>query len=242
MNIDQVVQRFKFLDLTEYQARVLYALLKHKSCSISEISKVSSVPNTRVYDIVKQLISMDYVIQISDRPKLYRVRNVDMVLDSLISKKSVEFNRVKKEIDELRIFFKDDEQDEKNKIVKVDRELDLIKILNEELINAKKSVIGFGSSELTHSSIKGTLSKIANNNIDIKLLTHSEYAPELEASGLNFIKAFDHNLSAYLIDGKKLILRLSKAGDDVHHMSVSNNHEDLKNMVGAYFEFCWANK
>jgi len=238
MNIDQVVQRFKFLDLTEYQARVLYALLKNKSCSISDIAKVSGVPNTRVYDVVKQLIGMDYVLQISDKPKLYRVRNVDLILDSLVTKKEQQFGQVKTELKDLKSFFKDDSPKESNKMVKVDKELDLVKILNEELSSATKTIIGFGGKELTHNTIKNTLSKAIGNNVDVKIITHPKIASEIEGQGLN-TKAFDHNLSAYLIDDNKLVVRLSKHDDEIHHMSVLNDHSDMKNMMKTYFDYCW---
>ncbi len=239
MNIDQVVQRFKFLDLTEYQARVLYALLKNKSCSIADISKVSSVPNTRVYDVVKQLINMDYVLQISDKPKLYRVRNVDLILDSLVTKKEQQFGQIKSELKDLKSFFKDENPKEINKIVKVERELDLVKILNEELSSASKTIIGFGGKELSHHNIKGTLVKAKDNNVDIKIVTHPKIAEELQGHGVEGVKSFDHNMSAYLVDDNKLIVRLSKHDDELHHMSVMNDNNDFKNMLKTYFDNCW---
>jgi len=242
MNIELVVNRFKFLDLTEYQSRVLYALLKNKSCSIADISKISGVPNTRVYDVVKQLISMDYVLQISDKPKLYRVRNVDTVVDSLVHKKEEQFKQLRTELNDLKEFFKDDNSETNSKLVKVDKEIDLIKILNEELGNATKSIIGFGYKELENSAIRRTLSKAVSNNVDVRLIAHPNQVDVQELYDAGTIKPYEHGLSAYLIDDKKLVVKLSKHNDEIHHMSVMNDHEDMKAMVKSYFNTCWNSK
>lgn len=239
MNIDQIVQRFKFLDLTEYQARVLYALLKNKSCSISDIAKVSNVPNTRVYDVVKQLMGMDYVLQISDKPKLYRVRNVDLILDSLISKKELQFTQIKTEMKEFKSFFKDENPKESSKLVKVEKELDLVKVLNEELGSASKTIVGFGGKELTHHSLKNTLAKAISNNVNVKLVAHQDVANELSNAGMGEIKPFDHKMSAYLVDDNKLIVRLGNHDAETHHMTVQSDNTDLKNMLKTYFNYCW---
>ena len=239
MNIDKATKIFKFFGLTEYQSRVLFALLKKKSCSISNIAKISGVPNTRIYDILKQLKEMEFVIQISEKPKLYRVRNVDLVLDHLYDKKTREFEVISKEVNEMKSFFKDENLEENNSLVSVNKELDFVKLLNEELSKANNSIIGFSSNEIENKNIVDSLNKAINKKIDVKLLLK----PELNSSfdSKDNVKIKNHSLSAYIIDNKKVIMKLSNEEEQIYKMGILNNHNGIKKMLNNYFYSNWNN-
>jgi sugar-specific transcriptional regulator TrmB len=237
MNVESAVDKFKFLGLTEYQSRVLYALLKSKSSSINNISSISAVPITRVYDIVNQLIDLNFVIKISNKPKLFRVRNVDFVLNDLVSKKEQHMQDVKKDMEEMRNFFKSEQTNGENRILRVEKEIDLVNLLNEELSNAKETVVGFAHQELKHKPLRDSLAAIAESNVDVRLIVHPEST--LENTAKLQTKIAEHSLSAYIIDGKKLFFKLNNHDEPIHNLTVINNNDGFKEMLENHFTNYW---
>lgn len=233
MDVERAISRFKQLGLTDYQSRVLYALLKKKSCKISDIASHSNVPNTRIYDVVSQLIDMKFVIKISDRPKTYRIRNVDQVLDTLLDEKHKEMQSITEDINMIKEYFKfDDNYLEENKLVNVDKNKDLVNILIEELGKAKKEIIGFGHKELEHKKLQESL-RTLSNKVDIKLISHPDHDVNL-----TFAKSKHHDMCAYVVDNSKLILGLGES-TKMYNLGLLHNQESLKNMVKNHFDTLW---
>lgn len=226
------IQRLKQLGLTDYQSRVLYALLKKKSCKISDIASNSGVPNTRIYDVVKQLIDMKFVIKISDKPKTFRVRNVDQVLDTLLEEKNSEIQKIKEDIQMMKEFFKFEDGLEETKLINVDKVRDLPSLLGEEFAKAKKEIIGFGHKELENKKLQETL-KDMSSKVNVRLITH----PDINVN-LDFVKTKHHNMCAYVIDDSKLIIGFGE-GAKAYNLGVFHNQDSLKDMVKTHFNNMW---
>ena len=233
MEVERVIDRFKQLGLTDYQSRVLYALLKKKSCKISDIASNSGVPNTRVYDVVNQLIEKKFVIKISDKPKTYRVRNVDQVLDTLLQEKTDEIQKIKEDINIMKEFFKYEETMDETKLLNVDRDKDLVNILIEEFGKAQKEIIGFGHKELENKKLQESLKELSNK-VNIRLIAH----PDLNVN-LDFVKPKYHDMCAYVIDNNKVIIGFGE-GSKTYNLGVLHNQDSLKNMVKTHFDSLWS--
>jgi len=232
MDMEVAIERFKQLGLTDYQSRVLYALLKKKSCKISDIASSSGVPNTRIYDVVNQLIDMKFVIKILDKPKTYRVRNVDQVLDTLLEEKNNEVAKIREDVNMMKEFFKFEDSMEETKLINIDKEKDLANLLSEEFAKAKREIIGFGHKELENKKLQETL-KTVSGKVNVKLIAH----PDLNVN-LDFVKARHHDMCAYVVDGNKLIIGFGE-GNKSYNLGVLHNQDSLKNMVKSHFDNLW---
>jgi len=232
--MELAIERFKQLGLTDYQSRVLYALLKKKSCKISDIASSSGVPNTRIYDVVNQLIEKKFVMKISDKPKAYRVRNVDQVLDTLLEEKNNEISKIKQDVSLMKEFFKFEDSMDETKLINVDRDKDLAHLLIEEFGKAKKEIVGFGHKELENKKLQETL-KNASSKVNVKLIAH----PDLNVN-LDFVKARHHDMCAYVVDNSKLIIGFGE-GAKAYNLGVLHNQDSLKNMVKTHFDNLWNN-
>lgn len=232
MDFTTVVERFKQLGLTDYQSRVLYALLVKKSCTIAEIGSVSSVPNTRVYDVVNQLLERSFIMKIHDKPKTYRVRNVSQVLDALYLEKDSELQKIKEDVTQMKEYFKYDVSNEETKFIKLARNEDLVNLLSEEFSKAKKDIVGFGHAELQNKKLQDIL-KDASGRINVRLITHPDHNVVLD-----FAKSRHHDISAYVIDNSKLILKLNE-NDKGCHLGIIHNQDGIKQMVKNHFETMW---
>jgi sugar-specific transcriptional regulator TrmB len=231
------VNNLKYLGLTEYQAKVLYALMKNKVSTISEIENLAGVPKTRIYDVMKELMDKDYVIQIEDKPKKYRIRNVDLVLDSLVEAKEKEFSNIRVNIGTMKEIFKSNEMPLQNKIIHLDKR-NFLKLLNEELASANLNITALAGSEIGEKELKDRLKKAVEKNISVKIVSHPDnkkHIWEIGAEG----KESNHNMLAYLIDGKKAIFRLNPEHEQQYKVSVIENHDGLIGMIKSHFDACW---
>lgn len=236
MDMELAIERFKQLGLTDYQSRVLYALLKKKSCKISDIASSSGVPNTRIYDVVNQLIEMKFVIKISEKPKAYRVRNVDQVLDTLLEEKNNEITKIREDVNMMKEFFKFEDSMDETKMINIDKEKDLANLLGEEFSKAKKEIIGFGHKELENKKLQETLRGVSSaGKVNVKLIAH----PDLNINNMDFVKARHHDMCAYVIDGHKLIIGFGE-GNKSYNLGVLHNQDSLKNMVRTHFDSLWS--
>ena len=234
MEMELAIERFKQLGLTDYQSRVLYALLKKKSCKIADIASSSGVPNTRIYDVVNQLIEKKFVMKISDKPKAYRVRNVDQVLDTLLEEKNLEISKIKQDVGLMKDFFKFEDSMDETKMISIDRDKDLSHLLVEEFNKAKKEIIGFGHKELENKKLQDAL-KVMNTKVNVRLIAH----PDLDVN-LDFVKSRHHDMCAYVIDDNKLIIGFGD-GAKAYNLGVLHNQDSLKNMVRTHFDNLWNN-
>jgi HTH-type transcriptional regulator, sugar sensing transcriptional regulator len=80
---DQAVQLLEELGLTEYEARCFVRLLRVRKASAKEVSDLSEVPRSRVYDALERLHRRGLVdVQQSD-PRQYRALSKEAALDVL---------------------------------------------------------------------------------------------------------------------------------------------------------------
>jgi len=63
MKIDSYIENLSKLGLKEPEAKVYLNLLKKKNFTATEISRLSGVPRTKIYDVLHQLINKDYVLK-----------------------------------------------------------------------------------------------------------------------------------------------------------------------------------
>lgn len=89
------------LGLNKYEIKVYITLLGLGTSSAYEISKVSSVPFGRIYDILERLILKGLVSLKTEKPKKFRAISPKIALNSLINKKTFEWSKKRKRLKEL---------------------------------------------------------------------------------------------------------------------------------------------
>ncbi len=243
--VSNVTTFLEQLGLTEYEAKVMDALFKLNESFAPQISRNAQVPKTRVYDVLDRLVEKKLIIEIYGRPKKYKVIPPEKAFTTLIEERKKELfelddksNQVLKELNSLK---KPDALTEK--VMKVKSEHDFIKILNQEIEQAKDSVTGFTKLTDKHTALRDALRVASNKKLQVKLL-HSiadkNLLKELTSNGAE-VKSFEHELNAYIIDGKKVILALTDFDKNLpeYHFSVWNNSKQMADVLQNYFENCW---
>lgn len=81
VNLINVLKDFKF---TESEAKIYIALLQNGNCTGYELSKVSGVPRSKIYNLLENLASRGIVEQsTSDNTVLYQAISIDQLSDLL---------------------------------------------------------------------------------------------------------------------------------------------------------------
>ena len=83
MDLETIINSFKAVGFTEYEVKVYLSLLQHHPSSAYKISKDSSVPHSRVYDITRRLIKKGYVISQGTNPEQYFPISPEELINSL---------------------------------------------------------------------------------------------------------------------------------------------------------------
>lgn len=100
----------KTLGFTEYESEVLLALLLKGIADTRELSILSKVPRTRIYDVLNSLISKGWIVERPGRPALYEMLDFENLLKKTVSEKKTELEKLEtnaltriKEIKEIKI-------------------------------------------------------------------------------------------------------------------------------------------
>lgn len=244
MNESTVTQLLEKLGLTEYEAKSLNALFKLSESEAPEISRLSQVPKTRVYDVLDKLVAKGLAIEIKGRPKKYRVVETDKAFEILLEEKKKEVKELEKKTADLKKLIPAISAGgtEKERILKVKERNDFIKILNQELGNAKKSVIGFTETEAPNA-LKKTLKGIAEKSLEVKLISaikDKQLIEEYAEKGIK-LRDHDHGLHAYIIDDSKVVMGLSdfKQNKPEYHFAIWQENPAMINALKTYFQSVW---
>jgi len=92
---------FDRLDLGEYEATALKALLAHGRSTAPNLVEATGIPNARIYGVLEDLANRGFIEIIPGRPKEFQPKSPEEILDRAIENRRQEFESFRAEIDEL---------------------------------------------------------------------------------------------------------------------------------------------
>lgn len=168
----ETIRALMRMGMSEYEARAYIALVGLVSGTAAEISSVSQVPRSKVYDVLKRLAGNDYVEIIPGRPLRFRVVSPTEVFEK--AKKQMLKDMEKAEA-ELEVIYE-------NRLPKVPAPVWLIrgpeKIMKKEVEivrRARTSLFIFGGLMFKNeiSALKPHLEKAAERGVALRILARS---------------------------------------------------------------------
>jgi len=228
---------FISLGLTEYESKAILELTQKGSLEAPEISRNSTIPKTRVYDVLEKLESKGLVISLEGRPKKYQAIETEKIIEKLIDLKKQEFNSIEKNAVKLKEMLNSEEiTEEKENILKIKHLNDFDRILGQEILKAKKSIIGFTEIK-EKKELKQALIKAVEKNVSVKLISNKK---EIESIKEIAIKNSVHSLNAFVIDEKKVVLGLDNFNEKKpnYHFAILHN-KSLAKAITSHFNEKW---
>jgi Predicted transcriptional regulators len=93
---------FDRLDLGEYEATALEALLTHGRSTAPNLAEATGIPNARIYGVLEELADRGFIKIIPGRPKEYQPKPPAEILDRAIENRTQELAAFETMVEELR--------------------------------------------------------------------------------------------------------------------------------------------
>jgi HTH-type transcriptional regulator, sugar sensing transcriptional regulator len=91
MKTDEPFRQLLSLGLTEYESKAYLAMLQKQSSSASELSKLSGVPRTRIYEILDRLARSGLCVERLGKEKKYQAVAPEIAMQRLLEHQKAEF-------------------------------------------------------------------------------------------------------------------------------------------------------
>jgi len=236
----RIINFFRELGLTEYEAKALEAMINLKKASAIEVSKETRIPKTRVYDILNGLANKKLIVRLTGKPKSYQIISPEIIFNTLLEREKRRLERLN---EEAKQFLKTlSKPMDKEKVIKIKHKDEFFEILSEELKKAKKSIEGFASLEKGYEKILPIFRKHKEKDVSIRLLynpSHMQTVKAFQQEGIP-MKAVSTKLEGFLIDNSTVILPLNNFSQEnaEYHIGIWSNSPIAK-VLKHYFEKHW---
>lgn len=174
-NQDQSIELLQQLGLKEYEARCFVALSRLPSGTAKQISEISEVPRTRIYDAIRVLEAKGLVEVQHSSPKRFRAVSVEEAAKTLRDSFASRTDRLLEELRKLDSAPLEDEEDVTYEVWSLsgataieNRALDLLEDADEEI------VLVVGHEDALTADLIGTLQSKQERGIDVIVGTLNE--------------------------------------------------------------------
>ncbi len=141
---EHAVETLKKFGFREYEAKVIYALLRLKEADVKLVSKYAEIPRTKAYEVLKSLVKKGVLAEIGTRPLRFAIVDPDGLLDKLYEEKRREVERLKVEVETLKHLLpalSEERKSGENYIFKAGSVDDVVKIIKESV--KSPTIVGY---------------------------------------------------------------------------------------------------
>ncbi len=101
MNREEIEEILKNFGLTDYEAKAYYALLLTGHSKAREISRISKVPQSKIYEVLERLLDKNLVEVYAVRPKEFKAVSPALALRKLVEEEERKIREAKEKIESL---------------------------------------------------------------------------------------------------------------------------------------------
>jgi sugar-specific transcriptional regulator TrmB len=220
----------KSFGLTEYESRAYVTLLSLGLATAEQLSKRGNIPLPRVYDTLTDLQRKGFVLISKARPKKFSPIQIDKAISNLLSNQKKEFEDKQTHLQEMMpevkrmvsTIPKSNINESKWDIWTFDRKSNIVRILDEQKIQAKNEVLIFSGDMSWMIEISEIMRKIAKKGVKIKVLVADPRGiPQIEKNisdarklGMQVKTGYTGLVRGHIIDSKiaSINLEFSKHG------------------------------
>jgi len=253
MKVDDILTFLQGLGLSEYEAKTYMTLSTGGTMKAGQISKVSGVPQSKVYWVLEDLIEKQLVEVSEGKPKEYRAVPSDLGLKRLVEEKERDIDSVKSGLKEVSQYLKPMRGSETTTGIWTVRGRNWVEFFNKasEMIGkSRKYVYGVTRDFSRSARLSQVIDSASKRGVKIRVLG----IQEIDES--NFFKAkwfaehgaelrvIDTNLHPRIVimDGKEVLLRLDhdrSKKEDFPFSSVWSEDPGLVKVFDTYVRNVW---
>lgn len=238
---EEVKNNLKDLGLTEYETRAYVSLVKSGTSTARDLSKISDVPQSRIYDILSKLENRGWIESQSGRPARYRAKSPSEALHLLKIKQEEKFRNASETIlEELESLYEKGGEVEKPEVWTLRGRREILGKIEKMFADAKIEVlISIPLLSGIFSRIEDFTSILDMKSLDVRLLSNekNEITKRLE-SNQNVEVRFREPLfgGGVIVDGREALIVLESEG---RTFGIWSDEVGLAKFAEEYFEYLW---
>ncbi|MEM5778346.1 MAG: helix-turn-helix domain-containing protein [Candidatus Aenigmatarchaeota archaeon] len=241
---ESIVKDLKEFGLSEYEAKAYLALTIHGPLSASSVSEISSVPQSKVYGVLKSLVSKSLAEYWNGKPLKYKAVEPLIALKKMFNQKKNNIETLKEKtknlIKELKPFKENGFGlwSSKGKIACLEKAAEMIS-------RAKKFGFAITSHFSRHPSLDDAYVNALKRGVKIKMLGTSALDDAKRARASWYLKQgaeirilpMSIQTTLGIIDNKEVCIRIDNNSLDSD--VVWSNNPALVNIFKTYFNELW---
>jgi len=245
MSISEETKRaLQDFGLTEYETRAYVALLRKGTMTASETSEISTVPYSKIYEVLGSLERKGWVETESGRPTKHYPRSpVDAIEATRLKRESLLKTEETQILRELTPIFEKRESQERPDIWIVRGEFNILSKIRETIgRSAKEILIAVPAlpKELL-DLVTPTLLHIRNQGVQVRLMTSKNIEKEVlkEVGSFAEVRVRNQMFGGGIVsDAPEVILLLEEERGGTT-LAIWSDHVGLARFAKNYFDYLW---
>jgi sugar-specific transcriptional regulator TrmB len=241
----KTLESLQRLGMSDYEIKAYVSLLQYGAQTAAEVSRFSTVPYSKVYEVLGRLESKGWVESDVSRPSRYFPKPPDVALQSYRLQRENEYRTYEEMITaELMPVYEKRGIKERPEVWIVKGEFNIIGKVNEMITNCRSELMIALPEELGTFSKGATeiFQKVFGKDIAISvLMSNPSTARRIRhAIPRADVRVRDGMFGGGIVsDAKQVMLLLGKSGEGNPHMAIWADHPGLAMFAKSYFESLW---
>ncbi len=239
---EKIKKTLKDLGLTEYETRTYIGLVSSGPSTAGDLSEVSDVPHSRIYDVLSKLEKRGWVESQSSRPSRYRAKPPSEIIRLERIKREEQFKEASETIkQELEPMYEKSGEVEKPDVWIIRGDQEILGRIEEMFVRADIKVsISLPNFPEGISDIEDFVPLMETKNLDIRILTseNNELVKKFVDSSEIEVRFRDPLFGGgVIVDGKEVLLVLERGG---RRLGIWSDEVGLAKYAEGYFEYLWS--
>lgn len=233
------------LGLTDYEIRSYTSLLEIGPATANELSETSTVPYSKIYEVLGSLEKKGWVEMEHGRPSKYYPKPPSVAME--VARSQLENTLKTNEaliLGELQPLYEKKGVRERPDIWIVRGNFNVLARIRETLEHVQKEILAAipAIPDSVADMLIPLVKSIAERGVKVQLMTMKHPTSETMARLSNFceIRGRDQMYGGGIIaDGREVILLLGQEGDEAISLAIWSDHLGLAKFAKNYFEYLW---
>ncbi|HVP24185.1 MAG TPA: helix-turn-helix domain-containing protein [Conexivisphaerales archaeon] len=233
------------LGLTDYEVKAYVSLLKYGAQTAADVSKQSTVPYSKVYDVLGRLEAKGWVESDLSRPSRYYPKPPNVALDALRLQRENDYEVYERLItEELVPIYEKRDIKERPDVWIVKGDVNIFGKLTETMNSCRQELMIAlpGELKMFSGGAVTIVRSLLDRGISVSVLLSDEATAREIKGGLPKaeVRVKDGMFGGGLIcDAKQVVLLLGRSGEGTPHMAIWADHPGLAMFGKSYFESLW---
>lgn len=178
---EEIIENLKDLGMKEYEAKVYVTLIQKGPSTAQQLSKASGVPYSRIYDVLRELETRDWILRTEEKPVVFKARHEEHAIGSLKDNLVQKSQKVMKDIKTIKT---SQVETQKVEVLVLRDWRSILSAMRDNLYDVEWSIasmIGFEHPEYTNDF----LLRARKTDVDVKILMRDDLDMGMGVEGLS---------------------------------------------------------